>query len=188
MNKEMIRQTAIKRLKKLANHPEKKAEKEAIILSLFFASKEWKEAQTIAIIKATDFEFDTSKIAGKAYQEGKKVVVPKSLPHRKLAFYEVDAASQYVPTKFGVEEPVSELLVEKTAIDLIVVPGLVFSKKGYRVGFGGGFYDRYLVDYQGSTCAMVFSEQINNDWTVDNFDIPVQRIYTDSVKEVEGAE
>lgn len=185
MNKEMSRQKAIQQLKKIASHPKKKAEKESIVLSLFFASKEWKEAETIALVRPLDFEFDTNKIAKKAFAQGKRVVVPKSLPNRRLAFYEVHAASQYVVTKFGVEEPVSELLIEKTAIDLIVVPGLLFSSEGYRIGFGGGFYDRYLADYEGQTCSMVFAEQINNNWEVDAFDIPVGHIYTDFVKEVE---
>ncbi|NLM66896.1 MAG: 5-formyltetrahydrofolate cyclo-ligase, partial [Enterococcus sp.] len=49
-------------------------------------------------------------------------------------------------------------------------------------GFGGGFYDRYLADYQGETCSLVFSEQLYDDWEVEDFDIPVQKIYTDSYK------
>ena len=67
-------------------------------------------------------------------------------------------------------------------IDLIVVPGLLFSSRGFRIGFGGGFYDRYLADYQGETCSLVFSEQLYDDWEVEDFDIPVQKIYTDSYK------
>lgn len=185
MEKAAMRQAAIQQLKKLASHEKRKNEKEDIILSLFFASKEWREAQTIALIRPTDFEFNMNKIAEKAFLVGKKVVVPKSLAKRQLAFYEVDALSQYTISKFGVEEPVSALLADKKAIDLIVVPGLIFSKKGYRVGFGGGFYDRFLADYQGMTCAMVFSEQIKEDWLPEVFDIPVQRIFTDSYKEVE---
>lgn len=188
MNKEQNRKIAIQQLKKIASHTKKKADKETIILSLLFASKEWKEARTIAVIKPLDFEFDTNKIAKRAFMEGKRVTRPKSLPNRQLAFYEVDPLSQYVVTKFGVEEPVSELMIDKSAIDLIVVPGLIFSSKGYRIGFGGGFYDRYLADYEGQTCAVVFAEQMNDDWLPDAFDIPVQRIYTDFVKEVEVSE
>ena len=70
MNKEMNRQMAIQQLKKLASHPKKKAEKESIVLSLFFASKEWKEAETVALIRPLDFEFDTDKIAKKVRHIG----------------------------------------------------------------------------------------------------------------------
>ena len=72
--------------------------------------------------------------------------------------------------------------IDKEEIDLIVVPGLLFSSRGFRIGFGGGFYDRYLADYQGETCSLVFSEQLYDDWEVEDFDIPVQKIYTDSYK------
>ena len=55
MEKAAMRQAAIQQLKKLASHEKRKNEKEDIILSLFFASKEWREAQTIALIRPTDF-------------------------------------------------------------------------------------------------------------------------------------
>ncbi|MBM7708336.1 5-formyltetrahydrofolate cyclo-ligase [Enterococcus lemanii] len=182
MDKKERRQFAIQKLKELARHEKLKNKKEKQILALFFASKQWKEAQSVAVVKAVDFEFDTSKVMRQAFLEGKKVLVPKSLPERRLAFYEVDTQTEYTTTKFGVEEPLSNLFLPKDEIDLIVVPGLLFSSRGFRIGFGGGFYDRYLADYQGKTCSLVFSEQLYDDWEVEEFDIPVQKIYTDSYK------
>ena len=180
LDKKELRQQGIQKLKELADKPKIKSAKEQQILALFFASQQWKKAQTVAVIKAVDFEFDTEKVMARAFLEGKKIVVPKSLPERQLAFYEVDEKTNYYVTKFGVEEPESNLFVTKEEIDLIVVPGLVFSTKGYRVGFGGGFYDRYLATYQGETCSLVFSEQMNDTWEADAFDIPVTKIYTDT--------
>lgn len=182
LNKKELRQHGIQNLKKLADKSKIKSKKEQQILALFFASQQWKKAQTVAVIKAVDFEFDTDKVMARAFLEGKEIVVPKSLPERQLAFYEVDAETDYYMTKFGVEEPKSNLFVTKEEIDLVVVPGLVFSTKGYRIGFGGGFYDRYLAEYRGDTCSLVFSEQLNDTWEADAFDIPVMRIYTDSFK------
>lgn len=182
LNKKELRAQGIQNLKKLANQSKLKAKKEQQILALFFASQQWKNAKTVAVIKAVDFEFDMDKVMHKAFATGKKVVVPKSLPERKLAFYEVDEQTRYYVTNFGVEEPVSNLFVTKEEIDLVIVPGLIFSTKGYRIGFGGGFYDRYLATYQGETCSLVFSEQLNDRWTADAFDMPVHRIYTDTYK------
>lgn len=182
MNKKELREQGIQNLKKLADNPKVKGKKEQQILSMFFASRQWKVAKTVAVIKAVDFEFDTDKVMQRGVAEGKKVVVPKSLPERKLAFYEVDERTSYRVTKFGVEEPVSNLFVTQEEIDLIIVPGLIFSAKGYRIGFGGGFYDRYLATYEGMTCSLVFSEQLNDGWSEDAFDIPVSHIYTDTYK------
>ncbi|MHC5267570.1 5-formyltetrahydrofolate cyclo-ligase [Enterococcus sp. LJL98] len=182
MSKKELRQQGIQRLKQLASNPQLKSEKESQILALFFASRQWKLAKTIAVIRPVDFELDTKKVMNRAFIEGKKVVVPKSLPERRLAFYEVDTQTKYYQTKFGVEEPESNLFVTQEEIDLLIVPGLVFSTKGYRIGFGGGFYDRYLATYQGETCSLVFSEQINNTWKKDPFDLPVAKIYTDQLK------
>ncbi|WP_414841477.1 5-formyltetrahydrofolate cyclo-ligase [Enterococcus saccharolyticus] len=184
MEKTELRQSGIATLKKLAEQPKKKAKKEEMILALFFASWIWKEANVIGMIRSTPFEFNTEPIMQRAWAENKRVVVPKSLPKRQLAFYEVDPRTAYRTTKFGVDEPVSALHVSKEEIDVLLVPGIIFSKDGYRIGFGGGFYDRYLAEYKGRTCSLVFSEQLNNDWQPDSFDLPVARIFTDTFKGV----
>lgn len=188
LSKKQLREQGIQVLKKLANHTALKAKKEQQILTLLFASQQWKTSDTIAVTKALAFEFDTEKVIQRALLQGKKVVVPKSLPERKLAFYEVDEDTVYQRTQFGVEEPISNLIVTKEEIELIVVPGLVFSSKGYRIGFGGGYYDRYLADYQGRTCSLVFAEQLNNEWTNEPLDVAVERIYTDSYKMKEATQ
>jgi 5,10-methenyltetrahydrofolate synthetase len=184
MEKEQLRQQGIAQMKRLAEQGKKKQQKEAKILSLFFASKLWKEATVVGMVRSTNFEFNTAPIMQRALQEGKIPVMPKSLSGRQLAFYQVDEQTTYQTTKFGVEEPVSQDYVSKDEIDLLIVPGIIFTSEGYRIGFGGGFYDRYLSDFAGKTCSLVFSEQLNNDWEPFMFDQAVQRIYTDQVKDV----
>ncbi|MGX7195429.1 5-formyltetrahydrofolate cyclo-ligase [Enterococcus olivae] len=188
MEKTQLRQLGIERLKKLAEHKKKKQQKEEVIRELFFSSRLWKEARVIGLVRSTSFEFDTAPIVARALKEKKVVVIPKSLPAKQLAFYEVDEQTSYRTTNFGVEEPISNSYVTKDEIDLLLVPGIVFSSKGYRIGFGGGFYDRYLSDFEGKTCSLVFSEQLNDDWEPFTFDQPVARIYTDQVKDVAAYE
>lgn len=57
------------------------------------------------------------------------------------------------------------------------MPGIVFTLEGFRIGFGGGYYDRFLEQYQGETCSLVFSEQIQENWQVEPFDLPVKRLF-----------
>lgn len=82
---------------------------------------------------------------------------------------------------FGLDEPDVKKTtpVKKDAIDLLIVPGLVFTKKGYRVGFGGGYYDRYLTDFTQPTVSLVHTKQFVEDFPIEPFDIPVQYLVTE---------
>ena len=74
LSKKQLREQGIRALKKLANHPALKAKKEQQILTLLFASQQWKTSDTIAVTKALAFEFDTGKVIQRALLQGKKVV------------------------------------------------------------------------------------------------------------------
>lgn len=64
-------------------------------------------------------------------------------------------------------------------IDLLLVPGLAFMNNGYRLGFGGGYYDRFLKLYKKQTASLAFSSQIVSQLPVESHDIPVQKIITE---------
>lgn len=184
LDKKELRQKGIAKLQELALHKGKKQEKETIILQLLFASRLWQEANCIAAIRATDIELDTQPIFQRAFQEGKQVVAPKALQNRLLTFHPVVEDTSYHVSNFGVQEPLVTDTVAKDEIDLLIVPGIVFSSRGYRIGFGGGYYDRFLMDYKGQTVSLVFNEQIVEDWQPEKFDLPVKKIITDYRSEV----
>ena len=71
-------------------------------------------------------------------------------------------------------------LVEKKNIDLIVVPGVVFDRQGYRIGFGGGYYDRYLSDFEGKRIALAFDEQVIEAVPRESHDLPVHILITET--------
>ena len=64
-------------------------------------------------------------------------------------------------------------------ISYLIVPGVVFDQNGYRIGFGGGYYDRFLSKYDGPTISLAFDEQILLEVPNESFDIPVQSILSD---------
>ncbi|MBC8931851.1 5-formyltetrahydrofolate cyclo-ligase, partial [Escherichia coli] len=74
---------------------------------------------------------------------------------KKMEFKKMDSIHPLIKSKFGILEP-NELAetVDKKVIDLLIVPGVAFNKDHYRIGFGGGFYDRFLTDFQGHTVSL----------------------------------
>jgi 5-formyltetrahydrofolate cyclo-ligase len=184
LDKKILRKEGIAKLQELASHKQRKQKKETIILQLLFSSRIWQKATCIGVIRATGIELDTQPIFKRAFAEGKKIVVPKAPQDRILTFHPVTEKTEYLLSSFGVEEPLVFEKVVKDEIDLLIVPGLIFSSEGYRIGFGGGYYDRFLKDFQGPTVSLAFGEQIRDDWQPENFDIPVAKIITDFRNEV----
>lgn len=180
MDKKLLRQQMIAQLEALIGTKNKRQQVEQISEALF-ASSEWQQAQTIGVTISTALEFPTALIMRLAVAQGKKIAVPKSLPQRKLEFHWVDAATEYETTPFGVDEPLVEAVADKNELDLLIVPGLLYRPNGYRIGFGGGFYDRYLADYAGQTVSLVFAEQLHDHWEVEPFDIPIQKLFVGTV-------
>ena len=81
---------------------------------------------------------------------------------------------------FGIEEPIDPIWVNEEEIDLVIVPGLAYSKKGERLGFGGGYYDRFLSQGEYDRVSLAYMEQVYETalWDVEKFDIPVEWLIT----------
>lgn len=147
-----------------------------------FQSGLWENAETIAVYLSVRKEWDTRKIVEQAWADGKKVVIPKTIPDTKeMFFYGISDWSQTVKGPFQLEEPNIEqtTAVEKEEIELMIVPGLVFTKEGYRIGFGGGYYDRFLADFIHPTASLVHTNQLTDSFYIEPFDIPVNYMITE---------
>ncbi|ALS35793.1 5-formyltetrahydrofolate cyclo-ligase [Enterococcus rotai] len=177
MEKVRLRKLGLANLKWLHDHPVLKEQKETEISQALFNDPAWQKAQTIAITKPLDFEFDTHILLNRGWQEEKQILMPIAGTARQLTFHSVTPKTRFEKSAFGVDEPVAAPEVMAEIIDLVVVPGIVFTHEGFRIGFGGGFYDRFLQHYQGETCSLVFSEQIQENWQAESFDLPVKRLF-----------
>lgn len=147
-----------------------------------FSLKEWKEARTVAVTVSNVPEVDTWQIIRQGWLEGKEMAVPKCLPaEKKLTFQLLSSFAELEKVYFGLYEPRIESTspVDRSQMDLILVPGLAFSRSGGRLGFGGGYYDRFLTGYSGRTAALAFSEQLIAELPTEPHDLPVQRIITE---------
>ena len=136
----------------------------------------------IGITISSPPEVDTFQIIRKAWDEGKQIVIPKCLPkERKMDFRKLERFDQLESVYSGLLEPIESKtnLVEPSDIDLLIVPGIAFDSEGFRMGFGGGYYDRFLQSFKGNTVSLAFREQIVSNLPKEDHDIPVEKIITD---------
>lgn len=121
-------------------------------------SPEYRQAQTIFAYWSTDEEIDTHAILADARQRGKRVCVPKCLKGHRMIARQICSEADLTEQTFGIPEPgeqCSEIAPEE--IDLCLVPALACDASGIRLGYGGGFYDRFLP--QTAACRMVLCAQ-----------------------------
>jgi 5-formyltetrahydrofolate cyclo-ligase len=156
--------------------------KSYLIASRLYKTEEWRTSRTIAVTVSNFPEVDTWQVIRKGWQEGKRILVPKCVPNnKKLDFYYLDSFGDLEKVFYGLFEPAptKNILADSDEIDLVIVPGLAFMKSGYRLGFGGGYYDRFLENFQGMTLSLAFQEQLIDEVPVEHFDIPVAAIVSE---------
>ncbi len=166
----------------LSTEENERRNKSKAVSTHLFSTSEWNKAQSIGITVSRKFELDTAFIMTKAWEEGKKVAVPKCYSaDKQMEFREIHSYDELENVYMDLFEPKlnGTKLITSEQLDLIIVPGLVFDKKGYRIGYGGGYYDRYLQMYQGSKISLAYSFQTTDSLPHEEFDIPVDQIITE---------
>jgi len=147
-----------------------------------FESDLWKNADSIGVTVSSGREWDTRTIIERAWDEGKTVCVPKSIHETKdLHFYEISSFRQLEKGYFGLEEPLPEKTTrrEPEDLDLMIVPGLIFTPAGYRIGYGGGYFDRLLAGFNKPTVSLLHSNQIVESFPIEAHDVPVDFLITE---------
>ncbi len=89
-------------------------------------------------------EVDTSFLKQIIWDKGGMVAVPKMEPGRQLSHYYLKPDTALASNTWGVPEPLAGKMLDARELDVVFLPLLAFDKKGYRVGYGGGYYDRFL--------------------------------------------
>ena len=149
---------------------------------------EYETARVLLPYLSFGTEVDTRAIICQAWADGKIVALPRCIPGtREMAWYRVDSLDGLVKSKLGVEEPPEnpawEIDPYALAPDeaLVLVPGFTFDARGYRLGYGGGFYDVFLSRYNGKAaglCRDPFFDKYT--LTLGEFDLPVPLVITNT--------
>lgn len=177
-SKSELRQAYIARLQQLDVNTRLGEEKR--LASELYDQPAWIGAKVIALTLSQSFEIDTAPLILHARHEGRTVVVPRTLPHRQMEFVELKENTTFEETSFGVLEPQDGRVYGPDEIDLMVVPGVAFTEDGQRLGFGGGYYDRYLSKYQGKTISLALPTQLagSGEWSAEDHDQVVGQVIT----------
>ena len=171
--KKTLRKETIAAMKELPQSV--KAEADSQLTQRFIQLPAFQEAQTLATYLSMGHEFSTASLIQAALQSGKRVCVPRTYPQGRMEFVEYDP-NILEKTRFGLLEPnETGKVVDQSEIDLVRVPGVVFQSKGYRIGYGGGYYDRYLADFTGKTVSTIYSIQ-QGEFQPNAFDVAVQEV------------
>ncbi|MBR8695469.1 hypothetical protein I8F73_05795 [Enterococcus faecalis] len=128
--------TRNRKAENLAKSGKEKKDKEQRIYEQLFASEYWKSGTKIGTTLSNEFELDTADYPT-GEKEQRRVVVPKTLPKRQMAFYEMDEHTPFLNVRvsaFSSHNQRSFYLPEM--IDLLIVPGIIYNRAGYRIGFG----------------------------------------------------
>ena len=156
-----------------------------MIKERLFRSPEFINAKTIMFYVSTKDEVKTEFMIKDALKLGKKVVVPISdLKKRTLHLSEIkDFDNELEPGVFNILEPEKEFLrpVSAEEVDLVIVPGVAFDEEGDRIGYGMGFYDRFLrtIRKHVPVIGLAYELQIVDDIPVDDTDVTVDKIVTE---------
>lgn len=146
--------------------------------SIFFS-----EAKNIFVYVSLDYEVDTKKIINKAFSLHKTIFVPKVISKSEgMMAVNINSLSQLSVGKYNILEPdINNRIACANELDLVIVPGLAFDKKGGRLGYGGGFYDRYLKQCSNfcNITALAYSFQIISEVPMDINDVKINNIITE---------
>lgn len=142
----------------------------------------YRNCDLILCYVSTPIEVDTRELITRAVADGKRVAVPRCVPNtRRMEFYAVNSLDELSPGTFGVDEPQpnEERLITDFSGSMCIVPGLCFDKRGYRLGYGKGYYDRFLSKYTGSVVGICYSDCIVNSLITGRFDRSADLVVTE---------
>lgn len=174
-----------KRILKLRNAmtPEEITEKSGLIVRRLTELQEFREASTLMVFLSFGSEVLTDDLLRWGWEAGKRMVIPLCRPEdRRLTTCLLCAFAELEPGHYGIREPKAEIVrtVPREEIDAVLIPAVAFDRRGYRVGYGGGYYDRFLPEVpRAARIGAAFSRQIVAEIPADSHDVPTDRIVTE---------
>ena len=174
MDKKLLRKTI--RDQKRAMTLAQIEEKSRILGEKFIASEAYRQAKSIYGYLPYNQEVRTVPMLEAAMQDGKRVAVPKCYGD-EMRFIWMEDLSRVEKGYAGIQEPVEDGPVADDKTALVLMPGLAFDSEGHRIGYGGGFYDKFLAsEPEHPTLALCYDFQMLEHLETEEYDIPVDTV------------
>lgn len=174
MNKDQLR----KLYKDIRNNINNKAEKSLVINQKVISSLYFKQSNIIGLYVNISSEVDTSLLINICLKD--KVLALPRVNGDTMDFYLINSINDLKEGSFHILEPKDYCQkIDVNDLDLVIVPGIVFDHDNYRIGYGKGYYDKYLQNYQHIAIGIAYSKQIVELIDHDEYDIKLIDVYTE---------
>ena len=182
MDKTILRHAMLK--KREAISPPERQSKSRQASQLLLGLDQFRQARTVLVYLPVKQELDTIPIINKSWQLQKEVVVPVCQPSRQLLLSRLYSLDELGEGTYGIPEPLDRYIrpVQAEEADLAILPGVAFDLAGNRLGFGGGYFDRFLPLLRADCprVALAYEFQIVEALPVQEHDIRMDLIVTES--------
>jgi 5-formyltetrahydrofolate cyclo-ligase len=171
MDKKELRRQISKRKREMTESEIENASR--VLAEKFVNSQVYRDAKTIYGYMPYNQEVRTIPMMEQALRDGKRVAVPKVYGDT-MKFIYMDDLSQVEEGYYNIPEPIADGPVAEDPTALVLMPGLAFDEKGNRMGYGGGFYDKFLAqEPDHPTVALCYAFQMVDHIPTEEYDIPV---------------
>ncbi len=154
---------------------------ENLLAARLMGTAMWKGAHNLLLFNATFREVSTKPLIDAAFAAGKHLYLPR-IKDKDMEFFIVSSREDLAPGAFGILEPTTKIPLPadfSPDTTLCVVPALACDKEGYRLGFGGGYYDRYFARRKVHTVTIIYDRCVVDRLPREEFDIPVDAVLTE---------
>ncbi len=141
------------------------------------------DCETVLCYMSNNLEIDTNNIILKLFNQNKTVAVPKCIKGtRDMQFFVINSFKQTEKCSFGIFEPLDKECQKLNNLknSVCIMPGLAFDKNGYRLGYGKGYYDRFLDKFDGIKIGLCYEKYLLNEIAHDFYDIKADIVVTEN--------
>ena len=158
-----------------------KARSSAAICSHIMGMPEYREAQTVFCFAGRANEIDTSSLLAHTLASGKRLCVPLCVDKGIMELREITDLSQLTIGSYGIPEPPADApVISPDDVDLSIIPCLTCDHGGRRLGWGGGYYDRFLSVYRAAAVMVCREKLIRDELPVEPHDMPIPWVVTEN--------